>query len=150
MRDFRDAKAMAHALRASLAAEGFRITVSQSLELIARAFGVADWNTLAAAIHQRARATSKWPSAVTLPENAARPREFGLILRRALAHAAERKHEFATLEHLLLALTDDAHTSAMLVASKVDLGSFRQRLVSCIDNDLKILVTDDGRDPRHG
>jgi hypothetical protein len=77
MRDFRDAKAMAHALRASLAAEGFRITVSQSLELIARAFGVADWNTLAAAIHQRARATSKWPSAVTPPENAARPRELG-------------------------------------------------------------------------
>jgi hypothetical protein len=50
MRDFHDAKAMAHTLRATLTAKGFKITVSQSLELIAQAFGVADWNTLSAAI----------------------------------------------------------------------------------------------------
>jgi hypothetical protein len=50
MRDFRDAKAMARTLRAALAAKGLKITISQSLELIAEAFGVADWNTLAAAI----------------------------------------------------------------------------------------------------
>ena len=50
MRDFRDSKAMAHTLRAALTAMGFKITVSQSLELIAQAFGVADWNTLSAAI----------------------------------------------------------------------------------------------------
>ena len=54
MRDFRDAKGMAHTLRAALAARGFKITISQSLELIAEAFGVADWNTLAAAIRQEA------------------------------------------------------------------------------------------------
>jgi hypothetical protein len=30
-------------------AKGLKITLSQSLELIAKAFGVADWNTLAAA-----------------------------------------------------------------------------------------------------
>jgi len=46
MRDVRDAKAMAHTLRAALTAMGFKITVSQSLELIAQTFGVADWNTL--------------------------------------------------------------------------------------------------------
>ena len=50
MRNFRDAKAMAKTLRASLAALGFKITVSQSLELVAQAFGVSDWNALAAAI----------------------------------------------------------------------------------------------------
>jgi hypothetical protein len=50
MRDFRDAKAMAHTLRAALATKGINITVSQSLELIAQAFGVADWNTLSATI----------------------------------------------------------------------------------------------------
>ena len=55
MRDFRHAKAMARTLRASLAARGFKITVSQSLELIAEAFGKADWNTLSATI--RAEAT---------------------------------------------------------------------------------------------
>jgi glyoxalase superfamily protein len=53
MRDFRDAKAMARTLRAALAAKGLKITISQSLELIAEAFGVADWNTLAAAIRRR-------------------------------------------------------------------------------------------------
>lgn len=49
MRDYRDAKAMAHTLRAGLTAMSFKISVSQSLELIAQAFGVADWNTLSAA-----------------------------------------------------------------------------------------------------
>ncbi len=50
MRDFRDAKAMARTIRAALATNDLKITVSQSLELIAKAFGVADWNTLSAAI----------------------------------------------------------------------------------------------------
>jgi hypothetical protein len=52
MRDFRDAKAMAHTLRASLASKGLKITVSQSLELIAELFSLPDWNTLAAAIRR--------------------------------------------------------------------------------------------------
>jgi hypothetical protein len=38
MRDFRHAKAMARTLRASLAARGLKITISQSLEIIAEAF----------------------------------------------------------------------------------------------------------------
>lgn len=50
MRDFRDAKAMARTVRAALAAKGLKITIGESLELIAKALGVADWNTLAAAI----------------------------------------------------------------------------------------------------
>ena len=53
MRDSRDAKAMAQAARAFLADHGMKITNSQSLELMAKAFGVADWNTLAAAIQRR-------------------------------------------------------------------------------------------------
>ena len=50
MRDIHDAKAMAHTLRAVLTAMGLEIKVSQSLELIAQAFGATDWNTLSAAI----------------------------------------------------------------------------------------------------
>jgi len=50
MRDFRDAKAMAHTVRSFLAHQNLKITNSQSLELVAKAFGVSDWNTLAAAI----------------------------------------------------------------------------------------------------
>src|SRR5690349_1281129 len=59
MRDFRDAKAMAHTLRAALATRGHNITISQSLELIAQAFGVSDWNTLSAAIRQETLAPRK-------------------------------------------------------------------------------------------
>jgi hypothetical protein len=54
MRDFSDAKAMAHTLRAALAAKGLKITISESLELIAQAFGAADWNTLSATIRGEA------------------------------------------------------------------------------------------------
>ena len=50
MRDFRDAKAMAHALRDALKAKSVEITHSESLELIAKAFGYEDWNILSAKI----------------------------------------------------------------------------------------------------
>jgi hypothetical protein len=42
MRDFRDAKVMARTLRADLAAQGLKITISQSLELIVGIFGEVD------------------------------------------------------------------------------------------------------------
>jgi len=50
MRDFRDAKAMAHALRGALKAKSVDTTHSESLELIAKAFGYEDWNILSAKI----------------------------------------------------------------------------------------------------
>jgi len=50
MRDFRDAKAMAHSLRDALKAKTVEITHSESLELIARAFGYDNWNILSARI----------------------------------------------------------------------------------------------------
>jgi len=50
MRDYRDAKTMAKGLRRSLADLGTELTHSQSLELIAQAFGFDNWNILAAKI----------------------------------------------------------------------------------------------------
>lgn len=50
MRDFRDAKIMAHALRDALKAKPVEITHSESLELIAKVFGFANWNILSAKI----------------------------------------------------------------------------------------------------
>ncbi len=50
MRDFRDAKAMAHTLRDALKAKSVSLTHSESLELIARTLGLPDWNFLAARI----------------------------------------------------------------------------------------------------
>jgi ATP-dependent Lon protease len=50
MRDFRDAKAMAQTLREALKTKSVSVTHSESLELIARSFGLPDWNYLAAKI----------------------------------------------------------------------------------------------------
>jgi hypothetical protein len=50
MRDFRDAKAMAHALRGALQVKAVDVTHSESLELIAKTFGFDNWNVLAAKI----------------------------------------------------------------------------------------------------
>jgi hypothetical protein len=50
MRDFRDAKAMAHTLRDELKAKAVETTHSECLELIAKAFGYENWNILSAKI----------------------------------------------------------------------------------------------------
>ena len=50
MRDFRDAKAMARSLRDALNAKAVQTTHSESLELIAKAFGYENWNILSAKI----------------------------------------------------------------------------------------------------
>ena len=50
MRDFRDAKAMAHSLRDALKAKAMEITHSEALELTAKAFGYDNWNILSARI----------------------------------------------------------------------------------------------------
>ena len=138
MRDFRDAKAMAHTLRAALATKDLNITVSQSLELIAQAFGVADWNTLSAAIREEAAGS----------RNNAHSPPFPTATMRALAYARQRKHQYATLEHLLLALIDDLDASAVMKACKVDLGALREKLTNYIDIDLITLAIDDGGEPK--
>lgn len=50
MRDFRDAKAMAQTLRDTFKSKSVSLTHSESLEIVAKTFGVRDWNVLAAAI----------------------------------------------------------------------------------------------------
>lgn len=50
MRTFKDAKAMAKAMRAALAAKNVDISHSEALEIVAKQFGVATWNILAARI----------------------------------------------------------------------------------------------------
>jgi uncharacterized protein len=66
MRDFRDAKAMAHTLREALKAKSVSLTHSESLELVAKALGFPDWNFLAAKI-QRSQPASA-PSDAPIPE----------------------------------------------------------------------------------
>ncbi|HTO65510.1 MAG TPA: LON peptidase substrate-binding domain-containing protein [Bradyrhizobium sp.] len=61
MRDFRDAKAMAQTLRDSLSHKAMTISHSESLELVSKMLGLADWNTLAAVL-QADRAESPSPA----------------------------------------------------------------------------------------
>ncbi len=63
-------------------------------------------------------------------------------LHRALAAASERRHEYATLEHLLLSLLDDAEAAAVMRACSVDLDVLRKNLVDYIDNELDNLTTE--------
>jgi len=64
-------------------------------------------------------------------------------LHRALEYANERSHEYATLEHLLLALLDDRDAAAVLRACDVDIDTLREKLLDYVDNDLAGLVLDD-------
>ena len=68
--------------------------------------------------------------------------------RRAFDHAHQRRHQYATLEHLLLALIDDADASAVLRASNADLGVLKEKLANYLDNELKRLVMVKGGDAR--
>ena len=62
-------------------------------------------------------------------------------LHRALAYANERRHEYATLEHLALALIEDPDAVAVLRACGVDLDRLRNDLNDYLDNELSNLIT---------
>jgi hypothetical protein len=184
MRDYRDAKAMAKTLRSALAAKRIKISIGDSLELIAKALGAPDWNTLAAAIKAAPKdggappdpkatleqlAKSLGPRGwdqllVTIRTNAAaagqppvlpdvgasptEPRRTGTrfsgaleaTLHRAVEFAKVRQHQYTTLEHLLLALADDADAAAVLEACQVDLEPMKRGITEYLDEDLKVLV----------
>jgi ATP-dependent Clp protease ATP-binding subunit ClpA len=65
-------------------------------------------------------------------------------LHRALALAGERRHEYATLEHLLLALVDDQDAAAVMRACNVEIDTLKRSLVDYVDTELSNL-TGDGR-----
>ena len=62
-------------------------------------------------------------------------------LHRALAYANERRHEYATLEHLLLSLTEDQDAVAVLRACTVDVDKLRRDLAGYVDNELASLIS---------
>jgi ATP-dependent Clp protease ATP-binding subunit ClpA len=65
-------------------------------------------------------------------------------LHRALALANERRHEYATLEHLLMALAEDEDAIAVLRACGVDIRRLQSDLRTYLDNELKGLISDRG------
>src|SRR5262245_46802993 len=72
MRDFRDAKTMAHALRDALKSRAVETTHSECLELIARVFGFDNWNILSAKIDAAAPVSAE-RSASVAAQNDRRP-----------------------------------------------------------------------------
>ena len=63
-------------------------------------------------------------------------------IHAALALANEHRHELATLEHLLLALTEEPDAVKVMRACNVDLDELRRMLVEFIEDDLSTLITD--------
>jgi ATP-dependent Clp protease ATP-binding subunit ClpA len=65
-----------------------------------------------------------------------------------VAFANQRKHEYATLEHLLLSLADDEDAAGVMKACEVDLAALKKSLLNYLDTELKSLVVDDGEDAK--
>ena len=65
-------------------------------------------------------------------------------LHHAIKLASERHHEYATLEHLLLALIDDSDASQVMKACNVDMDVLRRSVQKYVDEDLATLVIEDG------
>jgi ATP-dependent Clp protease ATP-binding subunit ClpA len=68
-------------------------------------------------------------------------------LHSALANASERSHEYATLEHLLLALIDDPDAAQVMQACGVDLGDLGDVVRQYLDQEYQSLKTQDKGDP---
>ncbi|MEY4720898.1 MAG: ATP-dependent Clp protease ATP-binding subunit ClpA, partial [Pseudomonadota bacterium] len=68
-------------------------------------------------------------------------------LHSALSHASERSHEYATLEHLLLALIDDTDAAQVMQACGVDLGDLAEVVRQYLDQEYQSLKTKEKGDP---
>ena len=68
-------------------------------------------------------------------------------LHAALSHASERSHEYATLEHLLFALIDDADAAQVMEACGVDLGDLSDVVRQYLDQEYQSLKTEEKGDP---
>ena len=68
-------------------------------------------------------------------------------LHKALEAASSRRHEYATLEHLLLALIDDEHASKVMQSCGVDTGELTATVKHYLDTELEALKVEAATDP---
>ncbi len=64
-----------------------------------------------------------------------------ITLHRALEHANQRSHEYATLEHLLAALIEDRDAAAVMRACNVDLDRLRARITEYLDTEFTSITS---------
>ncbi|WP_199504262.1 ATP-dependent Clp protease ATP-binding subunit ClpA [Qipengyuania sp. YIM B01966] len=69
-------------------------------------------------------------------------------LHNALHQASERRHEYATLEHLLLALIEDEDAAQVMTACGVDLAELAEVVTQYLDQEYQSLKGEDGSDPQ--
>src|SRR3954452_8384433 len=69
-------------------------------------------------------------------------------LHRAIKLASRRHHEYATLEHLLLALMDDTDAAQVMQACNVEVDPLRRTLQKYVDEETARLVIEDGEDAK--
>jgi ATP-dependent Clp protease ATP-binding subunit ClpA len=69
-------------------------------------------------------------------------------LHRAIKLATDRHHEYATLEHLLLALMEDTDAGQVMKACNVDTDALKAALLKYVDEELMTLVIEDGEDAK--
>jgi len=74
-------------------------------------------------------------------------RELEQTLHNALTAASTRRHEYATLEHLLLALIDDDHASKVMLACGVEIADLKEAVTLYLDTELDALKVDGNTDP---
>ncbi len=65
-----------------------------------------------------------------------------MTLHRSLSIAREFKHEYATFEHLLLALLEDQEAKSVLIGCKIDVEKLNKKLKSFLKNELNALVVE--------
>ncbi|MCB2067519.1 MAG: ATP-dependent Clp protease ATP-binding subunit ClpA, partial [Erythrobacter sp.] len=69
-------------------------------------------------------------------------------LHTAIQHAIDRAHEYATLEHLLLALVDDPDAGEVMTACGVDTEELGNVVRQYLDQEYQSLKTDEDADPQ--
>src|SRR5476649_133644 len=75
-------------------------------------------------------------------------RSLETALHHAIKLASDRHHEYATLEHLLLALMDDADAGQVMKACNVDTDALRRAVQKYVDEELITLVIEDGEEAK--
>ena len=142
-------------LREFLAADGITLKQTHAYEALARTLGYANWNTLQALLsatpsteREAAGPAATAPAGEATVEQGAAgkgqrlrlSRSLEQGLHRAIGLASERHHEYATLEHLLLSLTEDPDAASVLLGCRIDLAQLRRELTGTIDSKLEPLV----------
>ena len=72
--------------------------------------------------------------------------ELEFCLNEAFQRARDRRHEFMTVEHLLLALLDIPQVHEILKACKANVAELRRQLTECVDEQTPVLEDDDEND----